>query len=193
MRQTRFLPLLLVLLLPLTACGKDDPVGPDPKGTLSFTYSGDISGTFSASGEPKPDAGDFPQTEFAAAQAENGNVLIIGLRPTQQPKFDYFGIALEGVTSPKTVQVCAQPTGGACPAVFYLRGFNGNGDTFDQAYVFTSGSVTISEINAERVRGSFQGTAIFISGSGQPSFGRTITVTNGQFDVPVRNDLDWDD
>ncbi|MBA3968607.1 MAG: hypothetical protein H0X52_00735 [Gemmatimonadetes bacterium] len=119
-------------------------------------------------------------------------MFIFGVRPTQQPKFDYFGIALEGVTGPRTIQVCPLPAEN-CPAVFFLRGFNGNGDTFDQAYVFVSGSVTISHMGAERVRGSFQGTAIFISGAGQPDFSRTITVTNGQFDVPVRDDLDLDD
>jgi hypothetical protein len=188
----KLLPLFLALLLPLAACGNDDPTGPSKVGSLSFTYSGDISGTFAVSGEANPDDGDFPRNEFAAAQVENGEVFIFGVRPTQQPKFDYFGIALEGVTGPRTIQVCPLPAEN-CPAVFFLRGFNGNGDTFDQAYVFVSGSVTISHMSAERVRGSFQGTAIFISGAGQPDFSRTITVTNGQFDVPVRDDLDLDD
>jgi hypothetical protein len=189
MRKVLFL--LLALVLPLAACGDDDnPIAPDKTGSLSFTYSGDMSGTFSVSGEANFDNADYPQNAFAAAQTEGGAVSIAGIRPTQPPKFDFAGIELEGVTGPRTIQVCAQPTGGACPLVFFLLGFNGNGDTFDQGYVFTSGSVIISEINAERVRGSFQGTALFISGTGQPDFTRTITVTNGQFDVPVRNDLD---
>lgn len=107
----KLLPFFLAVLLPLAACGDNDPAGPNKVGSLSFTYSGDISGTFAVSGEAKSDDGDFPRNEFAAAQTENGDVFILGVRPTQQPKFDYFGIALEGVTGPRTIQVCPLPAG----------------------------------------------------------------------------------
>lgn len=188
----KLLPLFFALLLPLVACsGEDDPIAPNKVGSLSFSYSGDISGTFSVSGEANIDDNDYPQNAFAVAQAEGGEVSIAGIRPTQRPKFDFFGIELADVAAPRTIQVCALPTGGACPVIFFLLGANSDTEAVDQAYVFTSGSVVISGISAERVRGSFSGTAVLLNlATGQPNLARTITVTNGQFDVPVRNDLE---
>ena len=125
------------------------------------------------------------------ANAEGGDVFVAGIRPQQGSKFDFVGIQLEGVTGPRTVTVCPEPVG-TCPGVFFFRGFNPNGDTFDAVYVLISGNVTVSQINAERVRGTFQGTGVLIDPAtgGLPDFNRTITITNGQFDAPVMNNFD---
>ena len=186
----KILLLLLGLLLPLAACGDDDdPIGPEPTGSLSFTFSGDTSGTFSVSGEPKLNSSGFPQNEFAVASVEAGEVFVGGFRP-RGPNFDLFGIGLEGVTGPRTVNVCPQPTGGTCPVVFFLTGISETTEAPSRVYVLTSGSVTVSEMNAERVRGTFQGTGIYIDPTtNQPNFTRTITISNSQFNAPVMNDF----
>ena len=190
----KFLVLCLALLLPLAACGDDDdPIGPERIGSLSFNYSGDISGTFSVSGEPKLSSNGLPQNGFAVAGTDDGDVFVGGFRPQQGSKFDFLRIELEGVTGPRTVTVCPQPTG-TCPLVALYLGFNPNGDTSDRRYVLTSGSVTVSELSVERVRGSFQGSGILINPTtGMPDFSRTITISNGQFDAPIRNDFDFED
>ena len=181
--------LLLALLLPLAACGDDDdPIGPSTTGSLSFTYSGDIGGSFSVSGEPRLDSRGLPQNEFAVATREAGEVFIAGFRPGQESTFDLFGIQLEGVTSPRTIQLCPVPTTG-CPSAGLFLELSSTGTSFGRAYVLISGSITVSEINADRVRGSFQGTGILVDPVTGPDLTRTINISNGQFNVPVDNEL----
>ena len=189
----KFLFLCLALLLPLAACGDDDPVGPERTGSLSFAYSGDASSTFSVSGEPKLNSNGHPQNGFAVAGTDDGDVFVAGFRIGQGSKFDLLEIELEAVTGPRTITVCPQPSGSGCPLVVFYLGFNPDGDTSDRRYVLTSGSVTVSAIGAERVRGSFNGTGILLDPTtGLPNFTRTITISNGQFDAPVRNGFHFD-
>jgi hypothetical protein len=139
------------------------------------------------SGEPRLDANGYPRNAFAAATNFAGDVVIGGVRPAGAPKIDFLGVELTGVDGPRTFTICETV---GCPFVYFDLGFNGNGDTFDREYVFTAGTVTITSIDATRMRGSFQGTAVYIDPTtGEPDATRTITVTNGQFDAPVRNDL----
>lgn len=191
----KLFPFLLALLLPLAACGDDNGTGPEEEiGSLSFSYTGDTSGTFSVSGEPRQDSNGNPIGEWAVASTSSGGELFIaGLRPTQGAKMDVMFMQLSGVTGPTTIAVCINPAQitDECPQIFFAQGFNGNGETFDRGYFLLSGNVTISAMSSERVRGSFQGTAILIDPTtAQPNLGRTITISNGQFDVPIRNDLD---
>ena len=185
MRKALFL--LLALILPLAACGDDNPVAPGPVGSLSFAYTGDISGSFDVSGEAKYSQ-SYPQNGFAIAKGGGTAVAISGVRPTQRPKYDFFGIELDGALLPGTYPVCTPLIGPGCPFVYFLLGFNGS--SADQAYRMVSGSVTISEISGGRWRGTFQGTAEAITATGQSIPGRMITITSGQFDVPERPDLD---
>jgi hypothetical protein len=189
----KLLPLLFVLLLPPAACGgnDNDVVGPEKLGSLSFSYSGDISGTYSVSGEPKFDNDRYPQNPFGAAiLGNNGFLRITAMRPTQRPTVDGFMFRMGGITGPTTIPVCPQLIGPSCPDVVFSVKSNRPGELYNDPYQFTSGSVTISEITAERVRGNFQGTAVFRSLTDQATT-RTITITNGQFDVPIRNELTW--
>ena len=182
------LVLCLALLLPLAACGDDDPVGPDPTGSLSFNYNGDISGTFSVSGEPRLTSTGLPQNPFAVATTEGGSLLVFGARPATGNKFDL--VRIEGELGAGTFQVCSAPSAD-CPGGIFLLGLNDALNSFDQAYVLTSGTVTVSEVNGERVRGSFQGTAVRLDpATGQRDPTRTITISNGQFDAPVDNEFD---
>lgn len=187
----KLLSLLVALTLPLAGCGDDgNPAGPGAEGSLSFTYSGDISGTFAVSGGKGREGERYPRNEFAAASRSRsgGFVRIDGVRPTQHPKLDFVGMSLLGVTGPKTITVCAiAAVAPDCADVQFTLGENvtSSGLDPDHVYVFTSGSVTVSEITAERVRGTFQGTGASIEPMGQVNFARTIAVTNGQFDVPV--------
>ena len=191
----KLLPLLFAALLPLAACGGNDVVGPNEQekpGSLSFSYSGDINGTFSVSGVPKSVNDNYPQKPFAvAALTSTGFLRINAILPTEPPKANRFGFSVYSVKGPKTVQICAQVTSFDCPDVFFFIGFNVVGERWEGPYLFRSGSVTISEITAERVRGSFQGTAVFVSGNEEAVITKTITITNGQFDVPTRNDLEY--
>ena len=171
------------------AAGCNDSTGPSKVGSLSFNYSGDMSGSFSVSGEPNLGTNFYPQNAFAAATNFSGSVTIAGVKPRTAPLYDVMAMDLSNsdVTGPRTIDFCS--TGG-CPEVFFALGFNGDGDTFETSYIFTSGSVTIAAMDDKRMRGSFSGTATYLdpdTGTLVPA--RTITVTNGQFDVPIRNDL----
>ena len=134
----------------------------------------------------------YPQNEFAAASRgrADGIVQIDGVRPAQRPKLDFAAITLIGVSGPKTITVCANAAVAPdCPYVRFALGENVINSQFDHSYVFVSGSVTISEITPERVRGRFHGTAARLEPMGQVNLFRTVAVTNGDFDVPIVRDF----
>ena len=188
----KLLVVAAVFLLPLAACGDDGPVGPERVGSLSFTYSGDIDGTFAVSGAKGREGENFPKNPFAAASRDRagGIVHIDGVRPTQRPKLDFAAITLIGVSGPKTIAVCANAAVAPdCPSIRFTLGENVTNSQFDHSYVFVSGSVIISEITPERVRGSFHGTAARLEAMGQVNLSRTVAVTNGHFDVPIVRDF----
>ena len=183
----KLLPVLLTVLLPLAACGDDDPVGPDRSGSLSFTYSGDTSGTYTTKGEV-PKIGTVAQNDVAMAMVGtlHNSLTIDAIRFTERPKADVLSIVTRNVTGPKTIPVCGV-SNIDCAHASFTMGFNRDIPSNDRLYVFVSGDVTISEFSATRVRGTFQGRAVLIDRTGNRDPNRAITISNGQFDVPIRN------
>lgn len=184
---------LLLPLLTLVAFGsgcRDTPTGPDPDPTptFSFSYSSDRSGSYQTQGDVSLDAARRPEygSWTAALVDAESDVGIVAARARTAPRADVFILALHKVTAPGTYPLdggCVDATPSAC-ALGYL-GFDydwNDGDhRLEAEYFITSGTVTVTAIDGDRIRGTFQGSGPKLSSGSQP----TISITNGAFDVPI--------
>ncbi|HJQ21789.1 MAG TPA: hypothetical protein VJ867_15675 [Gemmatimonadaceae bacterium] len=144
-------------------------------GTLSFTYAGAVSGTFSAIGDLNVVPAGAPAYNYEWATGKSFNesgtrwIAILANAP-----------AGAGVTT--TIQLEGAP---AQAATFPLAGDDlnlvifGLSPTTGDSYTFTSGSMTVSELTTTRARGTFSGTAQRLPD------GPTVVISDGTFDVAV--------
>ena len=161
------------LLAVVAACG--DGTGPGGlSGSLSFSYSGVTSGTFSASGSVGV-LDPFGSTWAAGVRDETNQSLSVAAnvaRPSDRS--DDAVIAFPQLT-PGTVTIA----NGAGIAITF--GMTQSG-TATWACDVTSGSVTVTTLSGTRARGTFSGTGTCFNDSGASG---AFTVTNGTFDVPA--------
>jgi hypothetical protein len=178
----------------LLACGSKDATGPDGdlSGTIRFTYSGaGYNGTFNASGVWALSAVGKPKSNsMAAGLAETAGEhqihTMIGL-VVKGTKFDeFFANVSEQSTGTYTVGQNCSPVKGSVLCAFVEFGIDITDDDFedesDPFFVLTSGEVIVTSVSEGRLKGTFSGT-------GKPSDGgtATISITNGTFDVPLRD------
>ena len=170
----------------LAAC--KDSTGHDGvgSGSVSFTYTGARSGSYSASGEfERLGTSSFVKKSFATGVNVNdasGPVIgILGYVPVTATTGHQVVLVLPPVTGGETLEI--DPT---CETVTFcplgLVSFDINPDTqFDdsEGYLFTGGTVHVTSATTDRVAGTFSGTAVDVTGT------KTLTVTNGSFDVPI--------
>lgn len=190
----RFRTALLLILAgcaPLTGCSDRSPTEPVPVTALSFTYSGDRSGTYQVQGDVPLSAEGRPGhgTWAAALQVPGSDLSITAARAGTAPMADVFLIALHNITAPGTYsldQGCNHQTPTSCAVGMFA--FNYNWNTSDQLpdpyYLLTSGTITITAMDADRVRGTFQ-----LGGIRYPSGSATISLSNGSFEVPIVHTL----
>ncbi len=170
---------LLWVVFPLVGgCGDDGPAGPGRVEGISFTFSGDTSGTYVAGGSMRVDSTGVPEFGNWAIQAQPdslGGLVIASFRPTADPKGDLFVLQLDqrrlGPSTP------CEPNGACHGRVFF--GFHAA--QFDDYFEIVSGTITIDELGNGRLKGTFQFTARDQGGTGT----RTLVVNDGVFDVPV--------
>ncbi|HKP77083.1 MAG TPA: hypothetical protein VJT67_16245 [Longimicrobiaceae bacterium] len=178
---------LLAAAATLAGCkdstGDGDGVG---SGSVSFTYTGARSGTYSASGEfEKLGSGSFVKKSFATGvnlNDANGNVIgILGYVPVTATTGHQAVLVLPPVTGGETLEIDPTCEGTTfCP--LGLISFNLNPDEqFDdsEGFLFTGGTVHVTSVANGRLKGTFSGTAVDVTGT------QTLTVTNGSFDVPL--------
>jgi hypothetical protein len=175
MRLRAIVPLFLSLVALVAACGKDATQPTGEPSAVSFTYAGYRSGGYSATGFP-PDV--RTGTRWTTQWATAGNFVLAA-----QP---FTGITASlPVAGANHLVELAIPFGAT--GTFALSPTHGDALIFDfqsgvsngVSYVFKPGTVTITSATSDRVVGTFSGTAVDTLTS------RTITVTNGKFDVHV--------
>lgn len=168
----------LALAFPLVGCDDADPAGPDVVEGVSFTFSGDTSGTYAASDPVRLDTGGVPEFGSWAIQAQPdslGGLAIASFRATADPKGDLFVLQLDqrrlGPFTP------CEPNGACHGRVF----FGYHAAQFEDYFEIVSGTVTIDELGNGRLKGTFRFTARDQGGTGT----RTLVVDDGEFDVPL--------
>jgi hypothetical protein len=170
------------VILTAVACSSD-ATAPLPVEGMAFSYSGAVSGTFAASGQPDT-TGTRP---WAMAHRVPGASLMFlaAVRPRSATTHDVVAIIVPRVTPgmAKIENVCP-PEG--CADLLATFGRQNGGSDFLQGCHITSGTVTIMTITDQRVTGTFQGTgSCFNNEDGESTF----EVTAGSFDLSLTVDL----
>lgn len=187
MRSPWYAGVTLVAGLLATAACDDSPSGPgtgEPVEGVRFNYSGSHSGTFQSSGTPTLDTdGSVNYGLWTAAQRDSlGGIVIASFRPDEGSSTDGDLFILQLGPAEVRNWPCATsvPNGPRC----FARLLVGLGaETFSTAeyYEAVSGTASIAEMSATRVKGTF--SLVTRSNGGSGPF--TITLSDGQFDAPI--------
>lgn len=174
----------------LAACSDSTGSTATGPGSLSFTYAGDRSGSYSANGEFKTSGSSFVKQPFAVGArgttAVGTSIAMIAYQPVSASTGNMVLIGLPDVSGTGTFGLgddsCAASDLATCPFAAILFDTNPDLEEDDsQIFAFTSGTLTVTSNTGGHLRGTFSGTAETIFADS------TITVTNGAFDVPVRS------
>lgn len=191
--RVSLVPLLAICIL-VAGCG-DDSTGPttdDPSGSLRFTSSGAISGTFNVQGTVRTNASGEPEfgTWAAADRSPSNDLTIAGFQARTAPNGDLFALAIASATAPRTVQICAEEN---CPGgSLFVTGLNTQSDNliFDRVCFLTDGTIDLQAIDNDRARGTFEGQGFCVTDLTGTAVPQPIIITNGSFDVPRVAGLD---
>jgi hypothetical protein len=188
--------LFLIAALLSAGCGDSvtEPEPFNPSGTLSFTYSGAINGSFAATGELVMPQGDVPAAVTGAGAWRQQEQLAFAASRTDGAHVDAFSLILGDVTQTGTIAInvaACVSTPAQCRVGFFLPqvAVSELSSAPDiealraRAFTMIAGDVTVTSISAMRVRGTFRGLAV--RGT-EVSLQHTITITNGTFDLPLR-------
>ena len=186
---SRALLVSLALCIPVVGCERSptEPVQPVRAPTLAFSYSGDISGSYNVEGDVPLDPDGRPRhgTWAAALQIPGSDLGITAARAKSAPLADVFVIALHNVSVPGTYALdrnCNHDTPTSCALGMLAFDYNWNTSEHrpDPYYLLVSGTITVTSIDADHVRGTFQ-----VGGVRQAAGSATVSLTNGSFDVPI--------
>jgi len=187
-RRPLFGSLVCAGLLGVAGCGDRSVLEPErPVPTISFSYSVDRTGAFQAQGDVLLDAEQRPRhgTWAAALQVPGDALAVTGTHAHAEPHSDVVLIALNNVNAAGAVAIdpqCGERPAERCAAGMVAFRYNWqDGRQMPEAlYILVSGSVTVSEVTPQRIRGTFRGIAGRVSGG--TGF---LLIERGEFDVPV--------
>lgn len=146
--------LITVLMVALTACGGDDPLGPGDTIPLNGTMTATVDGT--------------PWTAIQIAAINNGGVVAIS---GSNVALLAVGFGFVGdTTGTYTIGPLAASNGSVID----------NLTTWSASISQGSGTITVSTLSAASASGTFSFSAPLVSGTGTPA---TRVVTNGSFNV----------
>ncbi|HEY7766965.1 hypothetical protein, partial [Longimicrobium sp.] len=153
------LALASLALLPLAACKDSSGPGRNLVGEMHFSYTGAVSGQYDAEG--KVSAANSESGTFALAELvedpQGGDALVLYSQAGRSgnDKYDGLLVVIEGPS--KGTVTCAETN----PNCAFLSAFVlGQDDTSTEdaeaLFVGTSGQITITHLDDERVRGTFK-------------------------------------
>jgi hypothetical protein len=180
MRLRAIVPLLVSLVAVVTACGAESTQPTGEPSTLSFTYSGYRSGSYSATGFP-PDVrtGTRWTTPWASGDnfttADSGFTGLTASMPAGDANHIAAFVVPFGVTGTFALSAHAHEPISGDALIFNFKSGVSNGEVF----LFSPGIITVTSSTADRVAGTFSGTAIDTVNH------RTVTVSNGSFNVHI--------
>jgi hypothetical protein len=172
--------LLAGALALVASCGDSGTGSNNLSGSVSFTYSGAISGSFSASGAlPVVTSQETQQWAVGARDDSQGEVIVEALKPRTSTSHDVVILFITRTTVGSSLVDCGQ---NVCADLFFDFDVNNSSEDVQQSCFLASGTLNIATITSSRVTGTFSGTgSCFALGGGAASF----TVSSGAFDVAL--------
>ncbi len=179
-------------LFVLPACGDSTGSGRD-SGAVSFAYTGDVSGSFSANGPLEVDADGDPEYRSFGAGIEwlSGGtswVQVVAGDPQGGGRGDVVFMDVPDPTGPRTYTVDIDCELDDCPDVGFMMDASWSDDDDEGGRFFTmyDGTIQVTGASGDRLRGTFSGFLVdfedLLTGADNP---RQIRIQNGTFDVPV--------
>lgn len=182
--RARYLVIPAALALLVTGCDKDSTGGTGgivTSGKVSFSYSGDLSGAFSAEGAVPMQNQTEATWAMALRDTEFDELAVWANRTRAGGKFDQVIVT---VPNSGTGQFVVGELGENDAFVQLHIGITGtNVPTAEAMCDVIDGVVTVASVSDDRVRGSFSGTASCVDGE-LNEIGE-IQIASGQFDTPV--------
>lgn len=172
---------LLVAALAMLA-GCSPAIGPDlpeEAGMLAFSYSGGVTGMFSASGVFSTDVG--AANYAVGGRASNGTVIVASL-PRTATTSDLVDMMIPRLTSGSSLVDVACLTADCARLVLLLGSPNADDGDAAQVCRLTMGTLTITTISDSRATGTFSGTGQCTSSTLATT---EFAVTGGTFDVAL--------
>ena len=157
-------------------------------GSIIFTSSGTLSfssnvANFSATGIYNVNA--LTGSGAGGFLTTSSNLLVYGYKYNSSTSVDISMVEFTDA-SPIAAGTYVMPpiTGTKSVTISYIPGLNPSSSTVTDMYILViSATATISALNTSTAQGTFSGSGLFVSNS-VPDYTRTITVTNGSFNVP---------
>lgn len=184
------LALASLALLPLAAC--KDSNGPDRAlvGQVHFTYSGAVSGEFEAEGNVT--AANAESGTFAFAQRvqdpETGDGVVLYSQEGRSSSNKYDGLLIL-LDNPATGTVTCTESDDDCAflSAFVLGQDDTSTEDAEALFVGTSGQITITNMDDDRVRGTFRFSMLGFAGNNDNV---EVEVKSGTFDLPLLEEND---
>lgn len=200
----------LLALGPVLLASACADLGTEPNASttvVKHAYVGHYSGSFSASGKltlPSDGSEPAPHSYAVGIRSDSSNsVVIVGY----QLKSDSVGdvtmlmVTSDAVGTYETSLMGCLFSESACGIGLMARGVrfqspNAAGTGSDSSEVLSElitiegGSIAIEESSSTRIQGAFQGPAIVLATSGEGEVVGEMTISRGEFDVPVIHERD---
>ncbi|HEX6909703.1 MAG TPA: hypothetical protein VF142_04900 [Longimicrobium sp.] len=178
------LALVAASLLAAAACESAVNSNDTDEGTLSFSYAGDHSGSFSATGaydRLRPNASPWAVGNRGTLQTGQTAIGVYARADrTGDNLVDEFLLLIE---EPEVGSVTCTDVTADCPmGAFLILGTTPNGEEALAIYASASGTVNITAINQDRATGNFVFT---MEGFNVEDAADSVQVTSGTFSVPV--------
>lgn len=188
-RLARLIALIAGLLIIVGCSGES--TAPQSTPGLSFDFAGDTAGQFQAAGTPTlAEPGVLAPTAYAVALPSTGTFKIIANEAAGPDRGDM--LLMSNIPArPGTFELSNVIGGGLLVGLLW----DASGFQPQAFYALDSGTVTIADYGPTRVRGTFQGTAMYVQPAGTPVGGippgssdvvpRLLTISDGRFDLPL--------
>jgi hypothetical protein len=175
---------LSALVLAAAVACSDSTSPTSSSGTSSFTFTGAGGGSFSASGVPPTTQADFGTHDWAGGflSTPDGGYEVASAHARGSGNYDIVDMFIHRTTVGTEVidSTCSTST---CTTLVFGRNLTqADANQFDYFCVATAGSLTITEIADNRVKGTFSGSGSCID----QGFTETpFEIAGGSFDVPL--------
>ncbi len=173
--------LLAASLVGLVGCSDSSTGSSGLSGTLSFSYSGDLSGSFSATGSLPLSGQNTVAWAVGGRDAAEEWVAAQASQPQSGGTYNYVIVIIPRITV-GTSNIDANCSAATCAAVLFELGVNDGAGTSQQTCFLDAGTVAITSISGRRAQGTFSGTGTCISSVNANS---NVNITGGTFDVAL--------